>query len=307
MDDLIEAALEGVRLDDSQARALGEFGPLLIFAGATRNKTEVLSTTVFLELSIRIGETHAQVQVLGDRSLHLELDSLRLGLARVEHRAVEQTQRADLNLEVIPVDKEGGRVSRHPAVGPGFDGIEQVPNQLLGRFIDVCDAIQYAHSRGVLHRDLKPGNIILGSETLKLLGHPDLIERIGDIVTAPEIEVLDGATNISDGGTVNFGVTAANTAVDKQLTVRNTGDEVLTLTPVEFDILESLMRSKGRVKSREQLVEETADRNYVAFDRSVDVHVSSLRKKLRDDPKSPHFIKTIRAVGYLFIDPERES
>lgn len=80
------------------------------------------------------------------------------------------------------------------------------------------------------------------------------------------------------------------------------GGEPLTLTPVEFDLLETLIRAKGRVKSREQLVEEIADRDYMAFDRSVDVHISSLRKKLRDDAKAPRFIRTIRAVGYLFID-----
>jgi len=82
-------------------------------------------------------------------------------------------------------------------------------------------------------------------------------------------------------------------------------DTPLTLTPVEFDILESLMRAKGRVKSREQLLEEFATRSYEVFDRSIDVHISSLRKKLGDDPKRPRYIKTIRAVGYMFIDPER--
>lgn len=81
------------------------------------------------------------------------------------------------------------------------------------------------------------------------------------------------------------------------------GDQPLELTPVEFDLLESLARAKGRVKSREQLVEEIAHRDYDVFDRSVDVHVSALRKKLGDDPKSPTYIRTVRAVGYLMIDP----
>lgn len=78
----------------------------------------------------------------------------------------------------------------------------------------------------------------------------------------------------------------------------------LTLTPVEFDLLESLMRARGRVKSREQLLEGVRERDYEVFDRSIDVHIASLRKKLGDDAREPRFIKTLRAVGYMFINPE---
>ncbi len=79
----------------------------------------------------------------------------------------------------------------------------------------------------------------------------------------------------------------------------------LILTPVEFELLSSLLRAKGRVKSREQLVDEIADREFDVFDRSVDVHISALRRKLGDDPKAPRFIRTVRAVGYMLIDPNR--
>jgi DNA-binding response OmpR family regulator len=85
------------------------------------------------------------------------------------------------------------------------------------------------------------------------------------------------------------------------------GGQRLVLTPVEFDLLVSLVRSKGRVKSREQLLEEIRDRNYDVFDRSIDVHISGLRKKLGDDPKSPRFIRTLRAAGYQFINPEEPA
>ena len=84
------------------------------------------------------------------------------------------------------------------------------------------------------------------------------------------------------------------------------GDQPLTLTPVEFDLLASLARACGRVKTREQLLEEIAERNYDVYDRSIDVHISALRKKLGDDLKTPHFIKTIRAVGYMMINPREQ-
>jgi DNA-binding response OmpR family regulator len=84
-------------------------------------------------------------------------------------------------------------------------------------------------------------------------------------------------------------------------------DAPLALTPVEFDLLASLARAAGRVKSRDQLLEEIRERSYEVFDRSIDVHISSLRKKLGDDPKEPRFIRTLRSAGYLFINPEVEE
>ncbi len=81
------------------------------------------------------------------------------------------------------------------------------------------------------------------------------------------------------------------------------GDEALPLTPVEFELLVVLAQARGRVKSREELINEIRDRHYDVYDRSIDVHVSALRKKLRDDPKSPRFIRTVRAAGYMLVYP----
>jgi DNA-binding response OmpR family regulator len=78
----------------------------------------------------------------------------------------------------------------------------------------------------------------------------------------------------------------------------------LTLTPVEFDLLASLARARGRVKTREALLDECRDRNYEVFDRSIDVHISSLRRKLGDDAKEPRYIRTVRSAGYMMVGPE---
>jgi DNA-binding response OmpR family regulator len=80
----------------------------------------------------------------------------------------------------------------------------------------------------------------------------------------------------------------------------------LLLTRQEFDLLLSLARASGRVKTREQLLLETAERDFESFDRSIDVHISSLRKKLGDDAKSPRWIDTIRGVGYMLKQPGSE-
>lgn len=84
------------------------------------------------------------------------------------------------------------------------------------------------------------------------------------------------------------------------------GDQPLVLTPVEYDILHALAKAKGRVKTREALLEDVRERNYDVFDRSIDVHVSALRKKLGEDAKAPRYIRTVRAAGYLFTEPDAE-
>ncbi len=80
--------------------------------------------------------------------------------------------------------------------------------------------------------------------------------------------------------------------------------EILTLTAGEYDILFSLARSLGKVKSRDDLMEEIRDREWQAFDRSLDVHISNLRRKMKDDPKEPRYIRTVRGVGYMMADPD---
>ena len=76
------------------------------------------------------------------------------------------------------------------------------------------------------------------------------------------------------------------------------GDEV-ALTGYEFSLLYALASRAGRVLSREQLIELAGGSPEEAFDRSVDVHVSRLRSKLGDDPKSPRLLKTVRGAGYM--------
>ena len=83
--------------------------------------------------------------------------------------------------------------------------------------------------------------------------------------------------------------------------------DTLMLTPIEFDLLASLARAPGRVLTRDQLLDAVAGRDYEVFDRSIDVHISSLRRKLGDNPREPIFIKTVRSAGYMFIDPKGQD
>jgi DNA-binding response OmpR family regulator len=78
----------------------------------------------------------------------------------------------------------------------------------------------------------------------------------------------------------------------------------IVLTPVEYELLLCLAKAAGRVKTREDLLNEIRKRHYEVFDRSIDVHITALRRKLGDDPKNPRFIRTIRAAGYCLISPD---
>jgi DNA-binding response OmpR family regulator len=83
-------------------------------------------------------------------------------------------------------------------------------------------------------------------------------------------------------------------------TVRLAG-EVLPLTTAEFELLTLFVRNRGRVLSRDRLMDETRGIDWEAYDRSIDILVSRLRQKLGDDPRQPSFIRTIRGVGYSFV------
>src|ERR1700736_6646925 len=75
------------------------------------------------------------------------------------------------------------------------------------------------------------------------------------------------------------------------------------LTSVEFNLLHVLLREAGRVVARERLVDIVLSRKFSPFDRSIDMHVSKVRKKLGDSDNSSDHIKTVRGVGYIFAHP----
>lgn len=104
-------------------------------------------------------------------------------------------------------------------------------------------------------------------------------DQIPDVVQVGDIE-LDPATRI----------------------VRQNGKPI-ELTSVEFNLLHVLLREAGRVVTREHLVDAVLSRKFSPFDRSIDMHVSKVRKKLGDSDFGGEHIKTVRGVGYIFAHP----
>jgi DNA-binding response OmpR family regulator len=76
---------------------------------------------------------------------------------------------------------------------------------------------------------------------------------------------------------------------------------LLPLTSAEFELLGLLVRNRGRILSRDRIMDATRGVDWEAYDRSIDVLVSRLRQKLGDDPRRPAFIRTARGTGYSFV------
>jgi two-component system alkaline phosphatase synthesis response regulator PhoP len=79
----------------------------------------------------------------------------------------------------------------------------------------------------------------------------------------------------------------------------------LNLTSVEFKLLGVLAKEPGRVFSRARLIEESLGYDFEGFDRTIDVHILNLRRKLEPDPSNPRYIKTVYGIGYKFVGGER--
>lgn len=139
------------------------------------------------------------------------------------------------------------------------------------------------------------------------LGKPfslrELLARIKVILR--RIQAKPSTSDISsstDGGSserLRFGDWVIDfTAIE----LRNADNEPVHLTSAEFKLLEALVRNPGRTLSRDRLIDAIADRTWDTTDRSVDLHISHLRKKIERDSRKPELIKTVRGFGYVFAE-----
>lgn len=110
---------------------------------------------------------------------------------------------------------------------------------------------------------------------------------------------IDAVLRRSAPAPVGAPLVAGPLRVDPDRRSVHVGETRVELTTTEFEILRALVANAGRVIPRERLMELARGEDFASFDRSVDVHVSHLRRKLGDNPREPALIKTVRGVGYL--------
>jgi DNA-binding response OmpR family regulator len=124
----------------------------------------------------------------------------------------------------------------------------------------------------------------------------ELVARIRAILRRTQSVAADGVPEVLSVGDVELDPATRS--------VLRAGQPV-DLTSVEFNLLEVLLREAGRVVTRERLVNAVLSRKFMPFDRSIDMHVSKVRRKLGDSEEDGDHIKTIRGVGYMFARPAK--
>ena len=174
---------------------------------------------------------------------------------------------------------------------PGMDGFE-----LLRRIRSRSDVpVLIRSARG--ESDDRIVGLELGADDYlpKTFTPRELLARIRAVTRRRASEVVSGTAVVPEE------VTAGILRLHNGLRRAWFGPRELELTSTEFDLLLALARSRGRVRTRESLMEETRSRSFEAFDRSIDVHVSSLRRKHGDDGRNPRWIRTVRSLGYQLV------
>jgi two-component system, OmpR family, response regulator RegX3 len=105
-------------------------------------------------------------------------------------------------------------------------------------------------------------------------------------------------------GAADGPIEVGDVRLDQARRTASFGGEPLELARKEFDLLSLLMQEAGTVVSRERLIDEVWDVNWFGSTKTLDVHVSALRKKLADDAADSRYIHTVRGVGFRFASPE---
>ena len=135
------------------------------------------------------------------------------------------------------------------------------------------------------------------------LGKPfdprELMARIKSVLRRREAaDRMSRASGEGDETVVRFGLCLLN--LDSQKLFDESGQEIM-ITAMEFDLLKVFAENANRVLNRDQLLELAHNRDWEPFDRSIDIRVMRLRRKIEADPAKPQVIKTVRGVGYMFI------
>jgi two-component system response regulator CpxR len=204
----------------------------------------------------------------------LEREGFSVAFEHEGNRGLEHARRPGIDLVVLDV------------MLPGLDGFE-----ILRRLrIDNKVPVIMLTARG---EDVdRIVGLELGADDYlpKPFNPKELVARIRSVLRRYE----------SRTGTVSTRVEAAGIVLDPGTRTVTVQGKPVELTTFEFDILDLLMRSAGKVLSRDALMENFYNRKATPFDRSIDMHISHLRKKLENGDE---LIKTIRGVGYQFCWP----
>ncbi len=135
----------------------------------------------------------------------------------------------------------------------------------------------------------------------------ELLARIKSVLrraSSPAVEPEAATEATSSGNTVRFGRCMLD--LDGHRLYRHDNGEDVPLTSMEFDLLKAFAERPNRVLSRDQLLDLAHNRDWEPFDRSIDIRITRIRRKIEIDPAKPQTIKTVRGAGYMFV-PQRQG
>lgn len=211
-------------------------------------------------------------------SYALELEGFQVASAQGGREGLEAARR--LNPSVVILD----------VMLPGMSGL------------DVCRQLRRESDVPIIMLTAKEGEadkvagLELGADDYmtKPFSMRELVARVrAQLRRAAKSGALSGSNEVLRGGAVELDVDAHE--------VRVAGESV-PVRPKEFDLLESLMRRRGRLATRETLIDEVWGPDYYGATKTLDVHIKRLRQKLEADPARPRHIVTVRGLGYKFVD-----
>ncbi len=213
-----------------------------------------------------------------------------LGKHAFDVRAVEDGVQMRAALEEQPVDLVVLDLSL-----PGEDGLT------LARYLrQHCSAaiVMLTAASEVVDR-------VIGLETgaddyvTKPFEPRELLARIRSVLRRFEaLEPVKPEENAADTVQVQFG--SRTLSLDERRLFEADGQEI-PITSMEFDLLKAFADNPDRILSRDQLFNLAHNREWDPFDRSLDIRIARLRKKIEDNPAKPEILKTIRGTGYLFV------
>lgn len=124
----------------------------------------------------------------------------------------------------------------------------------------------------------------------------EILARVRNIFRRTEAAEPAPVTEEEDAGSIRF---AGWTLHLPSRSLSDPDGEPVRLTTAEFELLHALVAQPNRVLSRDQLLDRARHRPGTPFDRSIDVHIGHLRRKIEDNPREPRIIKTVHGVGYM--------
>lgn len=131
----------------------------------------------------------------------------------------------------------------------------------------------------------------------------ELVARINAIIRRLKLDAVEAYSSPSDASSLPERITVGDVEVETGTRHVRRGGEAVELTNVEYEILLLLLLSAGRIVRRDDLVKAVLGRQFSTYDRSIDMHISHLRKKLGHRMGDVDRLKTVRGVGYIYARP----